>query len=377
MPGLFVLIKPVSGLCDLQCDYCFYRDETEKRSCASYGKMKLETLEKVIEKALGYAEGVCTFAFQGGEPFLRGIDFYKQVLEFQKRYNKNNVKIENAIQTNGCSFDTAWACFLAENNFLVGISLDGIRRTNDKCRKDQNGNGSFDRIMQALSLCDRCGVEYNLLTVVNRYTAGQVKKIYQFYKKHCFEYLQFIPCLDPLGEVPGQHEYSLTPEAYGNFLNELFDLWYSDVKTGEQPYIRQFENILGMMLGIAPEACDQKGICGMQYVVEADGAVYPCDFYVLDDWRLGNLTEDSFEEIDQKRKESGFIEMSKCFSEVCRVCEFFWICRGGCRRHRQLNDAGEFQNYFCQAYREFFRRTLSRWKLLAEYLQGNHVNVIK
>lgn len=377
MPGLFVLIKPVSGLCDLQCDYCFYRDETEKRSCASYGKMKLETLEKVIEKALGYAEGVCTFAFQGGEPFLRGIDFYKQVLEFQKRYNKNNVKIENAIQTNGCSFDTAWACFLAENNFLVGISLDGIRRTNDKCRKDQNGNGSFDRIMQALSLCDRCGVEYNLLTVVNRYTAGQVKKIYQFYKKHCFEYLQFIPCLDPLGEVPGQHEYSLTPEAYGNFLNELFDLWYSDVKTGEQPYIRQFENILGMMLGIAPEACDQKGICGMQYVVEADGAVYPCDFYVLDDWRLGNLTENSFEEIDQKRKESGFIEMSKCFSEVCRGCEFFWICRGGCRRHRQLNDAGEFQNYFCQAYREFFRRTLPRWKLLAEYLQGNHVNVIK
>lgn len=369
MPGVSVLIKPVSGLCNLQCTYCFYRDEAESRSQESFGRMEETTLEAVIRKVLEYADEECTFAYQGGEPTLRGIGFYKKASELQKKYNTKNIPIHNAIQTNGYAIDDEWASFFAKEKFLVGVSLDGTKRTHDKCRKNYRNEGSFVKIMEGIRTLDRWNVDYNILTVVNRYTAGQGQRIYDFYKKKGFSYLQFIPCLDPVLETPGNHEYSLTPGAYGEFLKEIFDLWYEDLKMGQQPYIRQFENIAGMLMGLVPEACDQRGICGKQYVIEADGSVYPCDFYVLDGYCLGNLRTDDFPELDRKRKEIRFVEKSESFPPECRECRFFYLCRGGCRRHRMYEETRGGRNYFCEAYRAFFEYTMSRWRELAYKMQ--------
>ena len=370
--AIHLLIKPASGLCNLHCRYCFYRDITGKRAQSSYGFMTEETLEAVIQKGLSYAERDCTIAFQGGEPTLAGLDFYKTAVALEKKHSKKGVRIHNAIQTNGIGLDAAWADFLRDNNFLVGISLDGVKETHDCNRLDGRGDGTFQQVMEAIRLLDRGHVEYNVLTVVNRQTAPRVGRIYNFYKRMGLSYLQFIPCLDPYGDAPGAMPYSLTAEDYGGFLCTLFDLWYRDVKKGEGCSIRQFENYIEMLLGFPPEACGMSGVCGMQHVVEADGSVYPCDFYVLDAFRLGNLRTDSFEEINRRRKEIGFVEASGKIDPECRDCRFFPLCRGGCRRHRPVNPDGTLgRNIFCESYKRFFAYTEERLVELAKIAAGN------
>ena len=369
MEFMSIMIKPVSGQCNLKCRYCFYRDEMNKRKKGFLGNMPIDTLEKVIRKTLEQTEAACTISYQGGEPTLRGLDFFKRSVEIQNKYNLRNVAIHNAIQINGYEMDEKWAEFFSDNHFLVGVSIDGIKRTNDLYRQTGEGAGSFEQIMHTINLFNQYGVDYNILTVVNSCTAKYIKKIYSFYQKNRFEYVQFIPCLDPLGDSPGQREFSLTPYAYGEFLKELFDLWYEDLKRGTHPYIRMFENIIGMYMGKMPEACDQRGICSRQYVVEADGSVYPCDFFVLDQYRLGNLVTDSYDEIDRKRQEMHFIEKSARFSQKCIECRWFSVCRGGCRRMRIKEGEEEEHNYLCEAYREFFEYTSERFEEIAARLK--------
>lgn len=361
MPPIHLLIKPSSGNCNMRCTYCFYYDITENREQASYGFMREETLEQVIKKALAYAEGECTISYQGGEPTLRGLPFFEKSLEFEKKHNIHNVKIYHALQTNGYRLTEEWAKFLADNQFLVGVSLDGSKDTHNVYRKSAGGEDTFFDILKTIDLLNRYQVEFNILTVVNRRTAQKIRKIYQFFKKNHLTYLQFIPCLDPIGEEQGSREYSLTAELYGTFLKELFDLWYDDLLKGEQPYIRQFENYIAILLGQHPEACDQSGVCNYQYVIEADGEVYPCDFYVLDEYRLGNLNDRSLEEIDQKRHEIKFMEYSLTDHEACGKCRYYNVCRGGCRRHRLIEEQnGSHKNVFCEGYKEFFEYALPR-----------------
>ncbi len=368
MPPISVLIKPASGNCNLRCDYCFYYDTMSKRERPSYGFMTLETLEAVIRRVLAYAEGHCIIAYQGGEPTLCGLDFFEKSLEFQKKYNRNNVRIENALQTNGYCVDRKWAEFFRENHFLVGVSLDGGPKLHDRYRRTPAGKGSFFQVMEHVELLRKAGVDFNILSVVNGTTAPQIRKTYEFYRKNRLDYLQFIACLDPLGEKPGGREYSLTPEAYGQFLIELFDLWYEDLLEGKQPYIRQFENYIAMLLGQMPESCDMRGICGLQYVVEADGSVYPCDFYVLDKYRLGNLNNDTIEAIDEAREKTGFIEASRQKEAGCQDCRYYSLCRGGCRRTRQAEE-GHHQ-YFCKSYEMFFDACLPRMMEIAGNIRG-------
>lgn len=366
MKYVHLLIKPSSGMCNLNCRYCFYHDIMEKRDRRSYGFMEDATLEEVIKKGIACAEKECAIAFQGGEPTLIGLDFYKKVVALQKKHNPRKIVIHNAIQTNGIGLDEAWADFLRENHFLVGISLDGTREAHDHNRLDARGEGTFDRVMETIRLFDARHVEYNILTVVNRQTAKKVSRIYRFYKENHLEYLQFIPCLDPLGEEPGKQEYSLTPKEYGTFLNRLFDLWYQDLKNGKPVSIRQFENYIEMMLGYPPEACGMSGVCGYQHVVEADGSVYPCDFYVLDRYRLGSLLETDMEGINRKRKELGFIEQSMAVDPKCKSCRYYSLCRGGCRRHRTVTKDGQLGlNYFCESYQMFFDYAGARMAELA------------
>ena len=378
MPPIHILMKPASGLCNMRCRYCFYADEMENRSQASYGIMTPETLENVIRKALEFAEGNCTIAFQGGEPTLAGLDFYRLCLELEKKYNRKNVHIDHALQTNGYLLDEQWCRFFAEHQFLIGLSVDGIKATHDAYRRDAEGKETYFHTLKAAELLRKAGAEFNVLTVVNGKTAPKIGKIYENYRKLGFRWQQYIACLDPVWEKRGEQEYSLTPQAYGQFLIDLFELWYLDLCRGQQPYIRQFENYVGILMGRMPESCEQRGACSFQNVVEADGSVYPCDFYCLDEYRVGNLNEDSFEDMQGHLVESGFLQASAVHTEQCGTCPYYNICRGGCRRHRERPEGkaagpGFGENYFCRSYRMFFDACLPRLQEIAAACRWGHV----
>lgn len=358
MPPLNLLIKPSSGMCSLNCTYCFYHDLMSKREVPSYGFMSDEISGILIQKALTYASGQCSFGFQGGEPTMIGLDFYRKFVELVKKHNHKNLEISYFIQTNGYLLSEEWVRFLAENHFLIGISLDGTIHTHNRYRKNYDGKDSFSQVMDTIELCNRYKAEYNILTVVNKATAMSVRKVYQFYRRKDFRYLQFIPCLDPIGKEKGKEEYSLLPEEYGRFLCELFDLWHDDYCHGRLISIRNFDNYLGILRGYPPEACDMRGQCSIQHVVEADGSVYPCDFYVLDQWKLGNIREEEFGDFAAKERAEEFIALSRNQDAECRNCRYFNLCRGGCRRVRE--ETGQGRNYFCQSYKMFFDHALER-----------------
>ena len=370
MPAISVMIKPSSGMCNMSCDYCFYRDETQKRSQESYGFMSEKTLKNVIRKTMLRAEGMISYAFQGGEPTLRGLAFFQKVVEYQNQYNKNKIQVHNALQTNGLLIDEDWCRFLKENHFLVGVSLDGTNEIHDTYRHTRKEGGpTFDLVCSAIRLMESYGVDFNILTVVNQAAAENIQEIYSFYRQKKWNYQQYIACLDPLDEPHGQNEYSLAPEQYGQFLIRLFRLWYKDWKKGRQPYIRQFENYIGILLGHFPEACDQRGTCSIQNVVEADGSVYPCDFYMLNDYCLGNFNENRLDEIDARRKEIGFLERSLKLDPDCKHCAYYRLCRGGCQRNRDwAPEIQAYQNYFCQSYRMFFDACLNEMEEIARSL---------
>lgn len=372
MPPITFLIKPASSNCNLRCKYCFYHCVSENRDIASYGIMKEETLEAIVKKGLEYAEGYCTFAFQGGEPTITGLPFYEKLIELEKRYNINNVKINNAIQTNGMFIDEKWAEFLHKNNFLVGLSLDGPKEIHDMNRVDSRQSGTYNRVMKTVAIFNKYKVEYNILSVITSLTARHVAKIYKFYKQNNFKYLQFISCLDPLNEPKGQHPYSLEPKDLEGFLKISFDRWYEDVMKGDYVSIRYFDNLISMIMGYKPEACNMNGRCTCQFVIEADGGVYPCDFYVLDEWNIGNIKEKSIDEILNSEKAHDFVGNSLNVMEECKKCTWYGLCRGGCRRERENFEVGNISlNYYCTAYKQFFDYAYPRLLNVARRLSQN------
>ena len=187
MPVLNLMIKPASSNCNLRCKYCFYHSLAKSRKIKSYGNMDVSLLEKIVEKGLFYAEQNCTFAFQGGEPTLVGLNFYKKLIEFELKYNYKNLSIINAIQTNGIKIDEKWAKFLSENRFLVGISLDGPKEIHDRSRIDNQSKGTFKKVMETINLLNKYKVEYNILTVVTSLVARHTNKVYNFFKQHGFD----------------------------------------------------------------------------------------------------------------------------------------------------------------------------------------------
>ena len=347
------LIKPASGACNMRCKYCFYADVINVREIKNYGMMTVDTLEILVKKALSQVEETVSFAFQGGEPTLVGLEFYKKFIELQKKHNSNKVKILNSIQTNGYIINEEWARFLAENRFLVGLSLDGPKEINDRYRLDNNQNSVFDKVMAAAKLFDQYYVQYNILCVVNRFVAFNAKRVYDFFKEQCFRYLQFIPCLD--GFKSGESEFSLSHKQYADFLKVTFDEYFKDFFSNNYISVRHFDNYVHMLLDAPPESCDLNGVCSSYFVVEGDGSVYPCDFYVLDDYTLGNILTHDLEEMIKSEKAEWFYKSSTHVDEKCKVCKHFTLCRGGCRRNRESLTDGRLQlNKYCEAYREFF-----------------------
>ena len=238
VPNLCVMIKPASGLCNLRCRYCFYKDETEKRQTASYGIMSRETLANVIRKALGSCGRECTFAFQGGEPTLAGLDFFREAVSLAGQFNPNHCRVSFAIQTNGTLLDEKWCAFFAENHFLVGVSLDGTKELHDANRVDADGEGTYGRVVSALRLLEAYKVDFNILTVLTSSACRNIRKIHQHYVRNSWFYHQYIPCLDPLGEERGGHPWSLTSERFAQYLKSSFDCWYQDAMAGRKIYHR-------------------------------------------------------------------------------------------------------------------------------------------
>lgn len=346
---LSVMIKPVSGSCNMHCDYCFYRDEMTNRKCRNYGVMDTETLSALLDKVFAFERQAVAVAFQGGEPTLAGMDFYNTFLELVREKNIHQIPMLLSMQTNGCAIDESWAAFLAENRFLVGVSLDGIRETHDLYRKDVAGAGTYARVIRGVHLLENAGCEYNILTVVTKAVARNIEEIYRDYITGGFYRQQYIPCMDGLQQKRGCSPYSLTPVEYEDFLKRLFNLYKRNMLNGRYIWIRRFDNWCAMAGGREPEECCLQGFCTPQLVVEANGDVFPCDFYVLDEFRMGNIRTDSILKLfssDAARTFSGFI----CLPEKCGTCKWKSLCRGGCRR--DYTTAGE--NYYCDALSGFF-----------------------
>lgn len=329
--------------------------------------MSLDTLETTIKKALSETELCCVFNFQGGEPMLTGLDFYNHAIDFQKKYNINKVKIINTIQSNGTLVTEEWADFFAKNNFLVGLSVDGYRDIHNFMRVDNKNGETFTSCMNAVSIFNKHRVEYNILTVITNQLAKHPDKVYRFYKKNNFRFIQFIPCLDGLYEEPGQNFYSLKSDTYGRFLIRIFDLWYEDYINNNYFSIRSFNDYVNILMGNRPESCAMQGFCESYPVIEADGSVYPCDFYVIDEYELGNIKNSSFQDMLSSDVSKKFTSLSKQPASECPECEYMYICKGGCRRDRESGTPEALTlNRYCEAYKMFFKHALPYLQSIAQ-----------
>lgn len=358
MPPITIMIKPASGLCNMRCVYCFYSDVKAHRQVPDYGVMTVETLETVIRRAVICADGVLNLAFQGGEPTLAGKEYFRALLKLEKKYNGRGLRIQNSIQTNGLVLDEEWIDIFRDGRFLVGVSVDGIQTIHDRYRVDAAGRPTWDRIRENLEKLKAAGIEYNVLCVVNGTVARAPEEVFRGLEQHI--YMQFIPCLDGFGAAGAQ--WSLTAEDYGHFLIATFDLYEQRFRMGRPVSIRNFDNWISMLNGCPPENCALSGRCGNYYLIESDGSVYPCDFYVLDEWKLGNIREMNFRSLNASEMGARFRNESLPVPDNCRECPWYVLCRNGCKRDREpLRDCADpAKTRLCAAHKAFFAARYER-----------------
>lgn len=320
--------------------------------------MSEDTAEILIRSAFDVVEpgGFIQFTFQGGEPTLAGLRFFQQFMALEAQYRTKDINVGHSIQTNGLHLNEEWARFLQEHAFLVGISIDGNQTIHDTYRVDASGKGTWEQVASALALLDRYGVETNILCVVSSTVAKNPQKVYTSLRKLGNHPLQFIPCLDPMEAERGAEKYSLKPEAYGRFLCNLFDCWYRDWKAGNYISIRTFDDYLRILMQMPPSTCAASGACGSYLVVEGDGSLYPCDFYVLDEWRIGCIQELSVADALSSSVSRRFLQNDSIRPENCRACPYYPICRGGCKRDWTQQQ----KNYYCTSFKTFFDYALPR-----------------
>ena len=361
MKDLTILVKPASSLCNMRCEYCFYHDVSRHREVDSYGIMTDDVLDTLIRRAFAFAERSVTFVFQGGEPMLAGIDFFKSVIAYQRRYNSRGITVHNTIQTNATLIDEDFAAFFKAHAFLVGVSLDGSRALNDKYRRFPDGRGSYERVKSSIELLKKHKVDFNVLAVISRDSARAPAEVYRALRE--YQYLQFIPLIDDFGACNA--DFSLSKEDYGEFLAETFELYYRDIMRGTYVSVRDFDSYVSMLHGMPPSSCAMQGRCGGYFTVEADGGVYPCDFYVTDEYRIGNIKDSSFFSLVKSEKLKHFVESSVCINEKCRECKWYPLCRGGCRRHRE--PFPKITKY-CESYSYFFEKSYEKMRKIADML---------
>lgn len=350
MKHISFLIKPASSTCNMRCRYCFYADVAEHRETANHGIMDAATIQAVVDRAFALGpDAEVTFAFQGGEPTCAGLDFFRSFCAYVDAHRAQQT-VHLAIQTNGYVIDDTWATFLAQHGFLVGVSIDGYPEMHDWLRPDARGAGTMDRVLDAVAALRRAGADFNILTVLTDQLARHPQKLYRFYRQHKFDFVQLIPCLPGLDEA--SDEYSLEPESFANFYKTFFRLWLEDFKRGERMSVTLFDNVIPLFAGMYPQQCGMLGTCAPQFVVEGNGDVYPCDFYVLDRFRLGNIRTDSLEDMATCDALRAFLDEPRRACSMCATCPFERICHKNCKR---LNTCYYREDY-C-GYRDFLEYT--------------------
>ena len=347
-------MKPTSATCNLRCDYCFYSEVPPGEDGSLTTRISENTLETFTRQYLEINRTCPLFAWQGGEPLQLGVDFFESALELQGRYADPRRPPANTLQTNGTLLDEDYAKFFAKNNFLVGVSIDGPREIHDRHRPDAQGRPTHDRVLRGLRLLRDAGAEFNILTVLHHENAGMGGGLIDYFLDLGFRHFQFIPCVERAGP-DGLEGFSIRAKEYGEFLVQTFDRWAA--WQGERVSVRLFDNIVRAMMGAEPEFCVLRTNCHSMITVEANGDIYPCEFFVRPERRYRNVNQTPLKEILASPVRGQFRDDIHTRAARCRRCKWDWICKGGCPKYREIK-RGRFDdvNYFCKAYQPLFER---------------------
>jgi uncharacterized protein len=365
-----LLIKPSGPDCNIDCKYCFYSCKTDIFGNNAH-RMSDEVAEKLVSSYLKLNLPHSAFAWQGGEPTLMGLDFYKRIVELQQKHAAPGQVITNALQTNGILLDDEWCKFLAKNDVLVGISLDGPKKFHDAYRLDHAGNGTWDRVMASIAKCREHKVQFNILTLLNNKNVQHPDEIWDFFIEQKVRYLQFVQCVERDPDTGEIADFSITPKQYADFMCRIFDRWQDHGV--RKVSVRTFDSILSHCVGQGHTECTFMPKCADYIVVEHDGGVYCCDFFVEGDAYLGNIMETPIEKLASSPRKRKFNKRKREIPNKCLVCRHLDICRGGCPKDRRMADT-EFkkETFFCDSYKQIFDHTLPKlWELAAEIRSEN------
>ena len=386
------ITKPIGPLCNLNCEYCFYLEKEHLYPNNHDFKMSPEVLEEYVRQYIETQNAPeIDFAWQGGEPTLMGLDFFRRVVDLQQKY-ANGKKIHNAFQTNGVKLDDEWCEFLSENHFLVGVSIDGPRKIHDSYRVFKSGKPSFDHVMAGIERLKKYQVEFNTLTCVHHNNADQGKIIYRFLKRIGSRYIQFIPIVErTANENEGlanpqtrKHsqvtEWSVESTKYGQFLIDVFDEWIK--KDVGKIFVQMFDVALASWYGVSPGLCVYSETCGKALAMEHNGDIYSCDHYVYPEFKLGNIMSDSLGDMVNSPFQKKFGAQKKNgLPKYCQDCEYRFACNGGCPKHRflQTPDGEKGWNYLCKGYKKYFKHIEPYMRFMVNELQHNRppANVMK
>ncbi len=386
LAGFHVMAKPIGPICNLGCKYCFYLDKQQLYPSNPDWRMSDEVLEAFIRQYIeAQSAPTVTFAWQGGEPTLLGVDYFRKVVELEKKY-AGNKQIENAFQTNGILIDDQWAEFLAENRFLIGLSLDGPRALHDRWRVDKAGQPTFERVMRGLGYLQKHRVEFNTLTAVHRHNSCHPLEVYHFLKDVGSRFMQFIPIVERIAQSDAPEEcvlaapgskapakvaaWSVEPLQYGRFLTGIFDEW---VRRDVGSYFVQILDVaLESWLGMEPGLCVFCETCGAAAAIEHNGDLFSCDHYVYPQHKLGNILQTPLGAMvgSPQQQQFGMIK-NDSLPRYCRECEVCFACNGECPKHRFLRtpDGEEGLNYLCAGYKLFFAHIDPYMRFMAEELR--------
>ncbi len=358
MSHLTLLIKPASAICDLACKYCFYSETESNREKHNLGIMTNNIVCALIDRAFETRPNSISFVFQGGEPLLCGIDFYRNFISAVHKRNTENTPVQYTIQTNGVRLNEDFAQFFKEEDFLVGVSLDGIKEIHDSLRTDKNGHGSFHRVKDGIALLEKYNIPFNILTVLTAEVCEKPREIWSALTR--YRYLQFIPYIPKNENDPHKpSDASLT-----EFLCQTFHLYSESAKADRSISVRDYDGYVGRLLGNPPASCSAAGQCGGYLAIESDGSVYPCDFYMDDKHMLGSIFTDSIKALYSSEIMNEFLNDSVKRSYECTDCPYIALCQGGCHRLREQS-----KYIYCKAYRDFFANSAPEIISLAKNLR--------
>ena len=363
-----VLIKPAGPDCNMDCTYCFYLDRADLFPESKKHRMSGEVLEATIRQVMTQGAENVSLCWQGGEPTLMGVDFFQQAVEFEKQYGRNGQVVANAFQTNGLLINEVWCRLFRDYNFLIGLSLDGPQHVHDRYRIFKGGQPTWARVSDSLKLMLDQGVDVNALVVLNEYSARFPREIYDYLKQSGVKHMQFIPCMEPHPDDRTQAApFSVSPEQFGAFLCEIFDCWTADFYRGEPTvFVRWFESVFATYVGVRPPECTLLEECGEYVVVEHNGDVFSCDFFVENRWRLGNVLDGEITTMLNSEKQSRFGLQKSDLPEACQSCRWLEHCRGGCPKERWQSPSGAEPSYLCEGYKMFFSHADQRLRKLAD-----------